>query len=115
MYFFMNRQQAIGLANGLFSQSLKPKVLSTDNYISVHLIKIKLKKYLNEMVELENQLNEDYELDLINGEFPKPQKEDNEEKKKAYNDFKSKLKTIQGQEITIDKLNFIALEEFRNW
>lgn len=101
----MKRSDVIIMNNSIADKALKNKHLSTESFLEIHSIRIKCKKYLDEMGEKEKAIFKDYE---VNEGDKVPTKKEN-------TGMWDKIETVQKEDLDIKKLNFVPLEEFRKW
>ncbi len=120
----MKRQDALNLFTALTDKSLKTKNVDkpgqVENLLSLDKFRKEVKKYINEMNELENDLLSGYEESVQIMTFPGGgsqyvPKDDTEQSKAGYKDFLKKLNEIHKADFTPSQLNFIPNEEFKKW
>lgn len=100
----MTRIETIQLNAGLQSKELKVKFLTAPQYAALIGLKRTMNAYLNEMYEDEQALAKDMDVKSVGNNF--------ETQDEAFFD---KLKEIQKKPFDPKELNFIALDDFKNF
>lgn len=104
--FTMKRTEAMALNISLHTEGLKVKYLSSSAYVELIGLKRPLAKYIDNIVEEEQELCKAYDLSNA-GEIA--------EKKKTDKSFAEKLEAIQAPEFQLKNRNFIPADEFKKF